>query len=200
MCAFRETFSRPVKPIRFLGLFDTVNSVPAFENAWMQRNKFPYTARSSACVIRHAVSIDERRAKFRQDLISQKKPDTSMFYKHNRKHMDRIRGSAHSHAGQGHSDEKNDHDEEDRGRRNTLLPPERFTNPHDTSGVRSSSRGYDHVDRDRRSPTPSMRSFEVRGAYNSTEEECEQDILEVWFPGCHAVSMNLFTTLHIHGN
>ncbi|KAL1954108.1 hypothetical protein VTO42DRAFT_1732 [Malbranchea cinnamomea] len=71
MKAFRETFSRPVKPIRFMGLFDTVNSVPQFENAWMQRNKFPYTARSSAKVIRHAVAIDERRAKFRQDLISE---------------------------------------------------------------------------------------------------------------------------------
>lgn len=36
----------------------------------MQRSKFPYTAHSSAKVIRHAVSINERRAKFRQDLIS----------------------------------------------------------------------------------------------------------------------------------
>ena len=70
MRAFRETFSRPIRRIRFLGLFDTVNSVPRFETAWMQRSKFPYTARSSAKVIRHAVSIDERRAKFRQDLIS----------------------------------------------------------------------------------------------------------------------------------
>jgi uncharacterized protein (DUF2235 family) len=68
---FRETFSRPVRRIRFLGLFDTVNSVPRFETAWMERSKFPYTARSSAKVIRHAVSIDERRAKFRQDLIYQ---------------------------------------------------------------------------------------------------------------------------------
>ena len=70
MKAFRETFSRPVKRIRFLGLFDTVNSVPRFESAWMQRSKFPYTARSSAKMIRHAVGIDERRAKFRQDLLS----------------------------------------------------------------------------------------------------------------------------------
>src|ERR1043165_2235913 len=85
MCAFRETFSRPVKPIRFLGLFDTVNSVPSFENAWMQRSKFPYTAPRSAKVIRHAVSIDERRAKFRQDLISQEKPSKSHQYKHRRK-------------------------------------------------------------------------------------------------------------------
>lgn len=59
-----------MRRIRFLGLFDTVNSVPRFESAWMQRSKFPYTARSSAKFIRHAVSIDERRAKFRQDLIS----------------------------------------------------------------------------------------------------------------------------------
>lgn len=70
MRGFRETFCRPVRRIRFMGLFDTVNSVPKFESAWMQRSKFPYTARSSAKVIRHAVAIDERRAKFRQDLIS----------------------------------------------------------------------------------------------------------------------------------
>jgi uncharacterized protein (DUF2235 family) len=33
MWNFRETFSRPVRRIRFLGLFDTVNSVPRFEAA-----------------------------------------------------------------------------------------------------------------------------------------------------------------------
>jgi uncharacterized protein (DUF2235 family) len=74
MKGFRETFSRPVRRIRFLGLFDTVNSVPRFETAWMERNKFPYTARTSAKVVRHAVAIDERRAKFRQDLIYQSGP------------------------------------------------------------------------------------------------------------------------------
>ena len=99
--AFRDTFSRPVRRIRFLGLFDTgaalcsipmprlihnaVNSVPRFENAWMQRSKFPYTARSSAKVIRHAVSIDERRAKFRSDLISENKT-TSSQHRHHRLH------------------------------------------------------------------------------------------------------------------
>jgi hypothetical protein len=36
----------------------------------MQRSKYPYTAHSSAKVIRHAVAINERRAKFRQDLIT----------------------------------------------------------------------------------------------------------------------------------
>ncbi|KAF7195493.1 hypothetical protein HII31_03087, partial [Pseudocercospora fuligena] len=69
---FRQTFSRPVVRIEFLGLFDCVNSVPQFESAWMTRTLFPQT---SARVIRHAVSIDERRAKsrFRQDLLSERR-------------------------------------------------------------------------------------------------------------------------------
>lgn len=82
MKGFRETFSRPVGRIKFLGLFDTVNSVPRFETAWMQRSKFPYTARSTAQVIRHAVSIDERRAKFRQDLMYQGNPKSKSHHKH----------------------------------------------------------------------------------------------------------------------
>lgn len=97
MKGFRETFSRPVGRIRFLGLFDTVNSVPRFEAAWMQRSKFPYTARSSAKVIRHAVSIDERRAKFRQDLMYQKAPKHEhRSHRHHhvgRKMMHKMRGS-----------------------------------------------------------------------------------------------------------
>ncbi|GKZ19767.1 hypothetical protein AbraIFM66951_010816 [Aspergillus brasiliensis] len=74
MKAFRETFCRPVSQIRFLGLFDTVNSIPRFE---VNRNKFlfPFTAKTSARVIRHAVAIDEHRAKFRQDLISDANPN-----------------------------------------------------------------------------------------------------------------------------
>ncbi|KOS20361.1 Uncharacterized protein ESCO_005313 [Escovopsis weberi] len=93
MKGFRETFSRPVGRIRFLGLFDTVNSVPRFETAWMQRSKFPYTARSSAKVIRHAVSIDERRAKFRQDLIYQQ----SKRLKRRRHLHDQIHDHLHDH-------------------------------------------------------------------------------------------------------
>ncbi|KAF3484443.1 uncharacterized protein GIQ15_03767 [Arthroderma uncinatum] len=92
MKAFRETFSRPVHPVRFIGIFDTVNSVPRFESAWMQRSKFPYTAKTSARVIRHAVGIDERRAKFRQDLISQMRN-----YKENHHHHHHPRHKPHTH-------------------------------------------------------------------------------------------------------
>lgn len=196
MCAFRETFSRPVKPIRFLGLFDTVNSVPAFENAWMQRSRFPYTARSSARVIRHAVSIDERRAKFRQDLISQERPDKSLYYKHHHKHGDKLRGLVHGHSEQNEQDNKQTQ-ENTRGRSQNLAPPERYRNPHDTSGVRSSSVGCSHLDDNPRSATPSMRSIDVHGTYNSADEEGEQDIQEVWFPGCHAVSTFSSSMAHV---
>lgn len=186
MCAFRETFSRPVLPIRFLGLFDTVNSVPAFENAWMQRSKFPYTARSSARVIRHAVSIDERRAKFRQDLISQEKPDKSMIYKRHR----RRRQAKQLLQGPEHQEENEKVEEDNRGRRDTLAPPEQFRDPHETSGVRSRSADYSQYDGSSRSPAESILSFSAHETWASEELEGEQDIKEVWFPGCHAVSLH----------
>ena len=181
MCAFRETFSRPVRPIRFLGLFDTVNSVPHFENAWMQRSRFPYTARSSARVIRHAVSIDERRAKFRQDLISQAKPDHSMLYKRHRRR--------HHREGFINSEETNDDEdqcekdiEQPRGRRDTLAPPENYRNPHETSGVRNLSPNY-------ACSNISVQSTDPIHTQDPWDEDMgEQDIQEVWFPGCHAVS------------
>jgi uncharacterized protein (DUF2235 family) len=186
MCAFRETFSRPVRPIRFLGLFDTVNSVPAFENAWMQRSKFPYTARSSARVIRHAVSIDERRAKFRQDLISQEKPDMTMHYKRHQKRR-QLKEAVLGPDGNSQNAENEKIEDGDRGRRNTLAPPERFRNPHETSGVRSRSADFSQYDGSGRSGANSIISFDAHQTWASEENEGEQDIQEVWFPGCHAV-------------
>lgn len=149
MCAFRETFSRPVHRIRFLGLFDTVNSVPRFENAWMQRSKFPYTARSTAKVIRHAVAIDERRAKFRQDLISEvrhaseRRPHHRHRHFHYRKENEKD-GDAHA------ADERNGAHARGRPRNESkryrphkasLKPPEPFRDRSEVSGVRSLSPG-----------------------------------------------------------
>ncbi len=182
MCAFRDTFSRPVRAIRFLGLFDTVNSVPHFESAWMQRSKFPYTARSSAHVIRHAVSIDERRAKFRQDLISQAKPDHAMLYRrHHRKHH----RDEHLHDEETHNDDHHNEKDTDepRGRRDTLAPPENFRNPHETAGVRTLSPNYSCSNVSVQSTDP----IHTQDPWD--EDEGEQDIQEVWFPGCHAVSL-----------
>jgi uncharacterized protein (DUF2235 family) len=180
MKGFRETFSRPVRRIQFLGLFDTVNSVPRFETAWMQRSKFPYTAKSSARVIRHAVSIDERRAKFRQDLMYQQKP---------------------RHAGEGHhwhwrkrvgiaeesrSDEKQP--DQDRGRQSR---PGGLAVPYDDEmdgryRCRSKSRS-DAKKRVHSSDGCSVKShITFSEAGYDAEEDQEQNIDEVWFAGCHA--------------
>ncbi len=62
---FKETFCRPCKPY-FLGVWDTVSSV-----GWIyDQLKLPYTANNpDLTVLRHAVSIDERRCFFRQNLL-----------------------------------------------------------------------------------------------------------------------------------
>ena len=67
MGGFRKTFSRECKP-HFLGVWDTVSSV-----GWVYSAvHFPFTKvthNPDINVVRHAVSIDERRAFFRQNLL-----------------------------------------------------------------------------------------------------------------------------------
>lgn len=66
---FKKTFSRVCKP-HFLGVWDTVSSVGWIYNAV----RFPFTTATSnpdLHVVRHAVSIDERRSFFRQNLFGQ---------------------------------------------------------------------------------------------------------------------------------
>ncbi|KAF1815586.1 hypothetical protein P152DRAFT_429712 [Eremomyces bilateralis CBS 781.70] len=186
MTAFRETFSRPVEPLEFLGLFDTVNSVPRFENAFMQRSKFPYTARSSAKVIRHAVSIDERRAKFRPDLLYQ---PPGKARRHHFWHHDRQFGHL-SAAIEGRRKERNGGEDsklqpQDKfrpkrrpnpprfsPRSSSMQVQERFRDPSEASGLDSASR---------RSQGTSSAS--ATDAVHTAAGE--QDIKEVWFVGCH---------------
>ncbi|CCE83574.1 Piso0_004154 [Millerozyma farinosa CBS 7064] len=62
---FKDTFCRRNVKIHFMGLWDSVNSIGLFND-----RMFPYTVRSSIVShIRHAVSIDERRGKYKQVLF-----------------------------------------------------------------------------------------------------------------------------------
>ncbi|KAI2618257.1 hypothetical protein GGS26DRAFT_384026 [Hypomontagnella submonticulosa] len=177
MKGFRETFSRPVKRIRFLGLFDTVNSVPRFETAWMQRSKMPYTARSSAKVIRHCVSIDERRAKFRQDLMYQgaAKGHQSRRHLHEMVHEKyRARRGAVSGSASNNKSE--------RGRRETLAPlNEQAFRPHSRSRSRTTRGSTDRASQigNDKADTPE----DIDEADESDDDD--QDIDEVWFAGGH---------------
>ncbi|KAF2669630.1 hypothetical protein BT63DRAFT_479423 [Microthyrium microscopicum] len=182
MCAFRETFSRPVRPIQFLGLFDTVNSVPRFENALMSRTKFPYTARTTARYIRHAVSISERRAKFRQDLIGEKpkgqNPRTQAVVQRYRARPSIDEGVTGI-------------ERADRGRQPTLHVPERYRDGSEISGLRALSPGYDprrsrSASRGRRETLAAVQANQAAQVEAEAKEEKEQDIQEVWFLGDHA--------------
>ncbi len=64
---FKNTFSRDCRP-HFVGVWDTVSSVGWVYNAV----RFPFTTATKnpdLAVVRHAISIDERRAFFRQNLF-----------------------------------------------------------------------------------------------------------------------------------
>ncbi|KAJ5234987.1 uncharacterized protein N7469_004155 [Penicillium citrinum] len=252
MKAFRETFSRPISRIRFMGLFDTVNSVPRFENAWMQRSKFPYTARSSARVIRHAVGIDERRAKFRQDLISGARPKDHRHKRHRHHFGSRLEQHLHNrhedaahhfhlrhqHQNSNANANANANSEAvpairlDDGSNNTPTELNAPATPAEAPGFQAPSWGpgpgetYYHTAHSShagseanqgpkheryRAPSPRRNSLAVPKPNQSTEDvtsvrsgqsglsiavpshdgdydsdEDEQDIHEVWFPGCHA--------------
>ena len=174
----------------------------------MQRSKFPYTARSSAKVIRHAVSIDERRAKFRSDLISEAKTSRP-----NEKHNSPTNGQKTSPG---------------RGRMTNLATPNQanvnrfrrrsqYRSTVDVNGVASPR--LSAVDGGRLNPqqglkdhSRSMSSANARNVASDVasiktsnsvdsyqpeqypniedddeeDEVAEQDIEELWFPGCHA--------------
>ena len=183
MKGFRETFSRPVRRIRFLGLFDTVNSVPHFEAAWMQRSKFPYTARTSAKVIRHAVGIDERRAKFRQDLVYQSGTPTGPDGREHGHHAIQALHNMHEKYRHRH---KAQPEERGRGAARLAVPgsgssPTRYR-VHSRSRSRT-TRGVSVETKSNISDVAPPSDCEEDAESESDNED--QDIDEVWFAGGH---------------
>lgn len=165
--AFRETFCRPLSQIRYLGLFDIVNSVPKIE---MRRSKlqYPFTTRTSARVIRHAVSIDERRARFRNELISDIHP---------RAQQRRARWHEQIQRRYGH----HTHGSEEQG-------PQRYGNEGSPQVGGTPGALY------RACQTSTGHGIGVSGGPNENDnnspsdtklEDAPQDIEEVWFPGTH---------------
>ena len=174
----------------------------------MQRSKFPYTARSSAKVIRHAVSIDERRAKFRSDLISEVKTSRP-----NEKH-DEHTNEQRTNPGRGRltnattPNQANANRFRRRSQYRSTVDVNRVTSPR-LSAVneghldpRKSSHGRfrSMSPADSRNVASDVASIKTStsvdsyqpGQYRNNDDEdeedeaAEQDIEELWFPGCHA--------------
>lgn len=149
-------------------------------------HRFPYTARSSAVSIRHAVSIDERRAKFRQDLITARKEKPED--KHTAPSYFRHRNQT-AVAPEGSNSEKT----------KQQFPGGKLSTFDDShQRFRSISRG-----RSRHPTTATENSQDEKGSFRSCrsehstatkqtldsddeDEQIPQTVHELWFPGCHA--------------
>jgi uncharacterized protein (DUF2235 family) len=78
MEVFKSMFCRPCVQVEFLGLFDTVASIARFDAPLTGAPKsLPTSMFPVAKHIRHAVSLDERRIKFRPALFDQEKQQVS---------------------------------------------------------------------------------------------------------------------------
>ena len=174
----------------------------------MRRSKFPYTARSSAKVIRHAVSIDERRAKFRSDLISGPRgprshakgiakdeayktgPNDNLKTTADKPNNDRFRRRSHIKfqgpgTGEGRNVSRMSRIDENH------LDPRRSTQ----AGLRSTSPAISRtiaLEEEKSSirtttSVPSLQpNFHPDDDDDDADENADQDIEELWFPGCHA--------------
>lgn len=157
----------------------------------MRRDKFPYTARSSARVIRHAVSIDERRAKFRQDLISETKTSRP----HEKRQGD-INGSKPSHLNADRFRRRSQFRSTVGLNTATSPPPnavgEGYLDPRKSlHGVLSSANSRNAASDGISIQTSSSVDSYQPGQHpdddaDDRDEAAEQDVEEVWFPGCHA--------------
>ena len=197
----------------------SVNSVPRFENAWMQRSKFPYTARSSAKVIRHAVSIDERRAKFRSDLVSGHKSGNNRSHRHGLQHQKSTYGRKVQSKPQNEAPQRPAVKQQpDRFRRPSqqrqhsgvtgpdfrratvdagghLMPGINISQGDPINGEMRSlsskrraegSMAGDNVSIRTGTSVNSFITSNAPGEEEDLDEAAEQDIEELWFPGCHA--------------
>lgn len=212
MKALRETFCRPVSQVRFLGLFDTVNSIPRFE---IYRSKLPLSCatRTSAKNIRHALSIDEHRAKFREEPFTRVKPSTessrSRSHDHQSRHVlpfprqetqiDGIRGGEEKRSTTskatttGYSAEGVYYRPEHRAYRRSanLVQSRAHVERQNTTSKQPVASGS-AIPSGTSTFGPAERHMSLGLPYDPTIcpsqefEDTNQSIEEVWFPGCHA--------------
>jgi hypothetical protein len=165
-----------------------------FENAWMERSKFPYTAQTTARVIRHAVSIDERRAKFRQDLISEVKPLPHSHHAHKLRHL-LAREDDHKKANIPEIVVPENGEEARKARRasrqETYGEEMRYRAPSSSPNRRHGAveiPAHNGLLTDRVSIKSAVSGNSLRVPnlnIPGSDEEDKQDIQEVWFPGQH---------------
>ena len=152
----RDTLSRAAARVKFLGVFDTVNSVAEFE----VDNKFG----DNANVTRHAVSIDERRVKFQPVLLKKRR-------QRHRRHP-RLWNLHH------HLEKKPDSNDPQ-----PAVPPSETT--HCKESDKPSEKRSTHV-QSQENQDGKADDVQDKESTTDEPDDDEVDELEVWFPGCHA--------------
>jgi hypothetical protein len=154
---FKRTFARDVK-VEFLGVFDTVASVGV-----LVKTNLPFTAANSAVkTFRHALSLDERRAKFQPNLYHRPSPNPAK----DPQHASPVVAPA-SYFNFNRFGSEMMAEGADINKRFSFK-----TSPTSNLNSDRSDIGKDQVPPD--------------GVLSEDAEVAATDVLEVWFSGCHA--------------
>ncbi|CAE7192828.1 unnamed protein product [Rhizoctonia solani] len=181
---FKRAFCIDVK-IDFVGVFDTVNSVGIIPR------ELPFAKTNHLIrVFRHAVALDERRAKFKANMWGRATEDEeklgadgkrgiyvrkktlngvniSSFVKGWEEVVDRMKGD-HGKDKDGHPQEK------ERKKSEASDEEERVDHDHEDDDKKS---GHEHI--------PDVSHHGGRDCSSAAEREHETDVKEVWFAGAH---------------
>ncbi|KAF7987009.1 hypothetical protein HWV62_101 [Athelia sp. TMB] len=156
---FKQTFARDVM-VEFLGVFDTVASVGV-----ILKKNLPFTTANSAVkTFRHALSLDERRAKFQPNLYHRPSPNPTKDPQRASPNISRV-GTKLSFSQFGHRGLGSRLSEQGADLKKRLS----LTKRQDDKRASASSADEHLAD--------SMPSYNSEGA--------DTDVLEVWFAGCH---------------
>ncbi|CUA69447.1 hypothetical protein RSOLAG22IIIB_14013 [Rhizoctonia solani] len=200
---FKRAFCVDVK-IDFVGVFDTVNSVGIIPRE-LPFAKTNYLIR----VFRHAVALDERRAKFKANMWGRATEDEeklgadgkrgvyirkktlsgvniSSFVKGWEEVVDRMKGD-HGKEKDGHEKGKDGHEKEKDGHEKGKGSHEKGKDGYG-SGKRASGEERDDHDHESKSGHGHIQDVSHHGGQDCStaeEREHETDVKEVWFAGAH---------------
>lgn len=156
----RETLSRPISRVHFLGMFDAVNSVAEFE---VNIDRMPSTR-----IVRHAMSIDERRIKFRPVLLRSHKDDNI------RHTTERVKSSPAASP----RDSQTTKADEEKSTKDASHGDVSHTSPgHGPSDIPEKSAGNDNAH--------DNNHLDIEAHENDDDDDGLQDAEEIWFPGGH---------------
>ncbi|KAF6763265.1 hypothetical protein DFP72DRAFT_875217 [Ephemerocybe angulata] len=176
---FKQTYSQDVK-VEFMGVWDTVASV-----GFVMKRTLPFTnSNMSIKTFRHALALDERRVKFHpnyyhraspSEIAAALDPEHGSYILKSRNASESSSGTATPLPGPG-SDVDNDNDDRDEGRGKWYF----FGRiPLKSQRTRVAIAAREAV--------MSMKNRYVPGAVQEKVVQREvDDVLEVWFAGCHS--------------